>query len=198
MAIPIKEYQKHYHATHRKECNLYSRKTKKKVLTWFINYKKTIVCSKCGESDYRCLQFHHRDPSKKTRDVSTLARHGYSQKRIMDEIAKCDVLCVNCHRLSHNSKDEGDDHGVPKRSVWVKNYKKSLKCEECGFSHYSCIHFHHKDPSKKIDSIGRMCGNKGYSLEDIILEIAKCSVLCANCHFKIHATKVDENGEICS
>jgi hypothetical protein len=60
-------------------------------------YRKTLTCSRCGTSDWRVLQFHHRDPSVKTRNVAAFQ----SRKGLEREIAKCDVLCANCHLIVH-------------------------------------------------------------------------------------------------
>ena len=65
----------------------------------FLEFKKTLKCSKCPENDYRCLDFHHTIPAEKDRAVSTLV--GWSMERVMSEVAKCVVLCANCHRKEH-------------------------------------------------------------------------------------------------
>jgi predicted HNH restriction endonuclease len=53
------------------------------------------------------------------------------------------------------------------------------KCERCGFQgHYGAFHFHHKDPSTKSHEIN---ANKLLT-KDRWDEIAKCELLCANCH----------------
>lgn len=67
---------------------------------WFLDYKKTLKC-KCGESHPACIEFHHRNPKKKDDCVSNMALRGYSKKRILKEIAKCDVMCANCHAKLH-------------------------------------------------------------------------------------------------
>lgn len=54
-------------------------------------------CVDCGEADLRVLDFDHRDGSDKTGEVMKLAKAAYSWARVMDEIAKCDVRCRNCH-----------------------------------------------------------------------------------------------------
>lgn len=59
----------------------------------------------CGESDPVVLQFDHRDRTKKRKEISVMIRT-YSWKTIEIEIAKCDVLCSNCH-LRKTSKQFG-------------------------------------------------------------------------------------------
>lgn len=53
-------------------------------------------CSSCGESDPRVLEFHHE--GNKEAEVSRLMGRGASLDALKAEIAKCVVLCANCHR----------------------------------------------------------------------------------------------------
>lgn len=69
------------------------------------------------------------------------------------------------------------------RNEWLAEYKKTLSCTKCGENHPACLDFHHKDPSTKEFSISKMASN---SIERLKAEIAKCEVLCANCHRKEH------------
>ncbi len=68
---------------------------------WFRTYKQSLFCSKCGENDPRCLDFHHLDRAQKDVEVAQLVTEGYSIDRIMREIEKCVILCANCHRKEH-------------------------------------------------------------------------------------------------
>jgi hypothetical protein len=53
-------------------------------------------CVDCGEVDPLVLEFDHlRD---KAENVSRLVGAGHSWRRVVAEIAKCDVVCANCHR----------------------------------------------------------------------------------------------------
>lgn len=72
-----------------------NRKTKK---AW-LDAQKT-VCCRCQETHPACLEFHHRDPKQKEMLLS-LAIARYSLDRIKAEVAKCDVVCSNCHRKLH-------------------------------------------------------------------------------------------------
>jgi hypothetical protein len=55
-------------------------------------------CSLCSENHPAVLDFHHRDRKTKVAGVNRMAQWGYSETRLRAEIAKCDVLCANCHR----------------------------------------------------------------------------------------------------
>jgi hypothetical protein len=54
-------------------------------------------CIDCGERDPVVLDFDHRDPSLKRLEVTRLAARKPWQA-VLNEIAKCDVRCANCHR----------------------------------------------------------------------------------------------------
>jgi hypothetical protein len=64
-------------------------------------------CMICGFDHPSSLQFHHRDP---TRKVFTLTSKELSMPRkypwstmIIPELEKCDLLCANCHFLTHTA-----------------------------------------------------------------------------------------------
>lgn len=66
---------------------------------------------------------------------------------------------------------------------WFNEYKSTLKCSKCGFSHPAALDFHHTNPLEKEGDVARLktMTNKKRIME----EISKCIVLCANCH-RIH------------
>jgi hypothetical protein len=65
-----------------------------------------------------------------------------------------------------------------------EQYKKTLKCEVCGENHPATLDFHHKNPSEKEIIISESIWR--WSWNSIKKEIDKCSVLCSNCHRKLH------------
>lgn len=98
-------YQKEYH---KKWYQLNSDKIAKnkkqrlgEIKQWIADYKSSLACKVCGESHPACLDFHHIDPSQKEDRVTQLVHEGHCLKKIKAEIAKCDVLCSNCHRKLH-------------------------------------------------------------------------------------------------
>ena len=58
-------------------------------------------CSRCGENDPECLDFHHIDQASKTYTVARLYAGTWKWERVLQEIALCELLCANCHRKEH-------------------------------------------------------------------------------------------------
>lgn len=58
-------------------------------------------CMKCGYNKcIEALQFHHRDPSKKSFELGQNDKTR-SWKDYWKEAQKCDLLCANCHAEEH-------------------------------------------------------------------------------------------------
>lgn len=69
------------------------------------------ACERCGYDRHSsALDFHHRDRAQKLFNVSVAlqAPDKYSWYEILHEIAKCDVICSNCHNIEHTI--DTDDH----------------------------------------------------------------------------------------
>lgn len=55
-------------------------------------------CADCGgRFPIVCMDFDHRDPSTKSFTIAGALSRSHSA--LLAEIAKCDVVCANCHRL---------------------------------------------------------------------------------------------------
>lgn len=74
----------------------------------------------------------------------------------------------------------------------MRNRKQDLvdlkggSCEICGYNkNLAVLSFHHKDPSEKSFPLsGRYLS--GGRWENLVKEVEKCDLLCANCHLEIH------------
>lgn len=90
-------FKKYY--AHAKDMLIARKHEREQLLKDFvINYLETHPCIDCGERDIVVLEFDHRDPDDKERDVYMFIKTGRSLAAMMAEIAKCDVRCANCHR----------------------------------------------------------------------------------------------------
>lgn len=71
--------------------------------------KEQLGCAKCGETRPYVLDFHHLDPSEKENTVSRLITNTSNIEKAKKEMAKCVVLCSNCHREFHYLNDLNPD-----------------------------------------------------------------------------------------
>ena len=91
-------YVKKYAKSNKEKVRQWAKNGKKRKVQRFEEWKKTLSCSKCGESHIACLEFHHLDPSKKEFLISKIKT---SKNKLTEELKKCIVLCSNCHRKLH-------------------------------------------------------------------------------------------------
>jgi hypothetical protein len=100
-----REYKKLWYKENKEKHIGYVRNYDGGIQKWFMEYKKTLVCENCGENHPACLEFHHVDPKQKKFSVSN-RRDRPSKEGLLKEIAKCRVLCANCHRKEHHNLRE--------------------------------------------------------------------------------------------
>ena len=67
-------------------------------------------CVDCGQTNIRVLEFDHVRGNK-SNNIARIVGEGFSWSTIEAEIAKCEVRCVNCHRIKTNE-----------RSGWWRHY----------------------------------------------------------------------------
>ncbi len=97
----MRNYQRSWHQRNkaRRIAKIYERK--EQLWEFYSQLKATSECAQCGENHPATLQFHHRDPQKKEFNLGKAVSDGYSIDRIKKEVAKCTVLCANCHAKEH-------------------------------------------------------------------------------------------------
>jgi hypothetical protein len=65
-----------------------------------VNAAKDVPCMDCGVCYPLCAtDFDHRDPSKKLFGLNICQARAKNVQQVKDEMAKCDVVCANCHRV---------------------------------------------------------------------------------------------------
>lgn len=74
----------------------------------YVHELKSVPCMDCGGTfDPICMDFDHRPGTVKEFCIGT--RLQLSLERILAEIAKCDIVCANCHRIrTHRKRDHRD------------------------------------------------------------------------------------------
>lgn len=85
-------------------------------------------CIECGTWDD--LEIDHKDPSLKEIKISAI--WSLTKVKRDRELAKCQVLCRQCHyrkSATDNGKVPGGHHGIP------STYTSGCRCNECKLAH---------------------------------------------------------------
>jgi hypothetical protein len=143
------------------------------------------------------MDFDHRDPSTKSFNLMAGRAMLMSTQRLLAEVAKCDIVCANCHRvrtkLQHRARltagttPRGSSRYLERhRARWrsqaaLLDQLRNVPCADCAERFPPCaMDFDHRDPSTKEQRVTAMIGRAGISR--ILAEVAKCDIVCANCH----------------
>lgn len=121
--------------------------------------------------------------SKEERVCLTCQRERMRRKRERPDFLERERLAMRRYRARHGDRERKQAKANRRRKYeWLAT--KKLKCLRCEESHPGCLDFHHRDPSEKDVSISLVVWR--WKLTRLEAEIAKCDVLCANCHRKLH------------
>lgn len=96
-----------------------------------------------------------------------------------DRKASC---CKECHKKNIRAtyKEKVDK---------VNAYKSERGCRKCGETRHWMLDFHHANPEEKEFAISDAIRRK---FENILPEMEKCDILCANCHRDWHYRSENE------
>lgn len=90
-----REYRKKHHARVREsERKSYANHPRRQFV---FEYKKAHPCVDCGESDPVVLDFDHVT-GVKVMSIARLLGNKHTIESLLEEIAKCEMRCANCHR----------------------------------------------------------------------------------------------------
>ena len=112
--------QKHYQDNaqdYKDRATSYRKKTRAKIRA-AMRTAKDRPCADCrGEYPYYVMQFDHRGDKEFT--ISAFLRErGMTLERILLEIAKCDVVCANCHaERTHQRRVAAGQVGIEPTSL---------------------------------------------------------------------------------
>jgi len=108
-----------------------------------------------------------------------------SEAAVRLEAMKCQLICSFCHikeTINRAPKPKAASTTVQKKLDYVYNLKRQ-GCQSCGFTDQTMMRFFEMDHlGNKVADISNMCYSSKYSYNDVVLECAKCRVLCRFCH----------------
>ena len=153
-------------------------------------------CVTCGESDPVVLELNHLGSEAKLANISDMIQRGCSAARLNAEMAKCEILCANCHQRftslgrARHYKSQCPPAGVSsvkpfrlaanaRNHQLVLGYLASAACVDCGENDPLVLQFDHVE--SKSNHVSWLVGS-GCSPDRLKRELGKCAVRCANCH----------------
>lgn len=162
----------------------------------FLALFKNTSCLDCGNNFPAYVMDFDHVRGEKLFTISQGLSLGKSKKEIIAEIAKCDIVCANCHRvrtfLRRSPRKKRKSKAVEAR-ILKYNELKSLPCTDCHISYPSeSMDFDHVRGEKLFNV------STGIQKPDAIFfaEIAKCELVCANCHRERTNLRVDVNASL--
>ena len=127
---------------------------------------ETKICSKCGR-ELPLDMFNWRNKAQGTRRAD----------------------CKECHSGYMKQKYQQNKNAI-------QEMKSNRGCIKCGDTRGYVLDYHHINPEEKKEGIARMTSNHYSNLnKEILDEINKCVVMCANCHKEWHYLK-EKNPEL--
>lgn len=87
------------------------------ALAAWIAELKAEPCTDCGGCfPACCMDFDHTGDGVKVNNVGTMVAHHHSRENIEAEIAKCELVCANCHRVRTRDRKTGSGRAAVK---WI-------------------------------------------------------------------------------
>lgn len=129
-------------------------------------------------------------------NIKRLAIDGKSYNQIKEELG-CSKGTISYHLgVGQREKTRGRTRDSRNKiTKYIQEVKQAAKCADCGENYpYWIMEFDHL--GDKLFTIGQRNG-RSTSLDTIKVEIAKCEIVCANCHRnRTHYRKVRGGGDI--
>lgn len=140
--------------------------------------KCDVMCANCHRVEHSAAGIGNPRPSrlleKELTGIILSCKHCLSSKD--SSLFKSGSMCKTCHNARvrvHRSS----------RVAELASIKEALGCHVCGCNIPSTLDFHHIDPSTKLFEVSHIAT---YGWNMVLAEIAKCNIICVNCHRKLH------------
>ena len=98
------EYKKNNSERTKQQQNDFAKKQREQVKQ-VLDVLKGLPCTDCGNRfPPECMDFDHIE-NNKFKGVAQLAKV-YNLAKVIDEVAKCELVCANCHRIRTRKRRE--------------------------------------------------------------------------------------------
>lgn len=102
----LQQYRKTYNKANRPKKALRDSFRRAEAKAYVDKIKAQTPCADCRQRFHPvAMDFDHGD-SPKTRGVAVMVGSGYRLDLIKSEIAKCEIVCANCHRVRTWTRNE--------------------------------------------------------------------------------------------
>lgn len=163
---------------------------KQDVRVAFRLLKPMFECEHCGEQHQSCIMFY--DPEGQfvvsSAHVNRVRAAGagkvLASEGLLELLSEAEAVCQNCYRKRYHTDRRRYSNEQKALLREIAGIKRGRGCSSCDEDDPACLDFHHKDGEEKSFSI--YCAVKMVRRDEIMLEVDKCDVQCANCHCKIH------------
>ena len=120
-----------YHATKGREVQReHKTNTRNQNRVRLMEYLSNHPCTDCGEKNPIVLDFHHT--GDKENGISQMMGRSYPWVMIEREIAKCIVLCANCHRM-HHAMEGGNWRMETLKTLYLVNFIEAATNNKVNF-----------------------------------------------------------------
>jgi len=165
------------------------------------------ICGKCGSRFPNWLRINGKQRSlTKRRFCLECSPFGKRNRRDLSREFPASKQCKGCRevldidsfyvyndgRKIHPHCKECLKGRHAKRQAYLKNLAVEYKggsCQSCGYNRYlGALDFHHRNPNEKRFGIASKLGWSAKSdglTPELITELDKCDLLCANCHREV-------------
>jgi hypothetical protein len=84
------------------------RQRRRERLAWYRRLKEGKPCADCGGAfHHAAMQWDHLPGAKKDYELSNMVLRGFRRTTILEEIAKCELVCANCHAVRTFNRASG-------------------------------------------------------------------------------------------
>lgn len=155
------------------------------------------ICKKCNERfpnrvkiDGKSFSIHKRSYCLKCSPFGNKSFCGPTPKnRKKWDPKTLEKVCISCNRsFIHKTKNLECTTCRAAKTRKINKLKALAmlggKCQKCGYSKSSyALDFHHKNPTEKLFTLS---SNWQRPWSILSTEVAKCELLCRNCHAEVH------------